>query len=425
MSMTGNRRIRHRPRGSVLAVLDVGTTKIACFIARVDEGDALRIIGVGHQSSIGLRAGTIVDMQSAAGAIGQAVNAAEQMCGETIREVLVNLSAGHVESHGVTIEVTIAGHQAGDLDLRRAMGHARGVERAGETELLHAIPTGFAIDGNRGIEDPRGMFGQALGVQLHAMTANIGAAKNLTTCIADNHLAVEGFCVSPYASGLSVLVEDEMELGATIVDMGGGTTEIAVFQDGVLTHCGCVPVGGAHVTSDVARGLTTTLAHAERIKTLYGGCVAVSTDDRELIDVPQVGEYGEDELAQANHLPRSFLVGIIQPRLEETFELVRQHLEASGYYHAAGRRVVLTGGASQLAGARELAQLVLDKQVRIGKPRRLSGQPEAVSGPAFATAIGLLAFAQHPVEDLSGFTLAPQAMPGFFGRLGAWLRENL
>ncbi len=425
MSINDNRRIRHRPRGSVIAVVDVGTTKIVCFIARVDEGDALRIIGVGHQSSVGLKSGTIVDMASAATAIGNAVNAAEQMCGETIREVLVNLSAGHAESHAVTIEVTIAGHQVGDLDLRRAMGHARGVERAAETELLHAVPTGFAIDGNCGIEDPRGMFGQALGVQLHAVTADVSALKNLTTCVANTHLGIEGFCVSPYASGLSVLVEDEKELGATIVDMGGGTTEIAVFQDGVLMHAGCVPVGGVHVTSDIARGLTTPLAHAERIKTLYGSCVATSTDERELIDVPQVGEYGDEEPAQANHLPRSFLVGIIQPRLEETFELVRQHLEASGHYHAAGRRVVLTGGGSQLAGVRDLAQLVLDKQIRIGKPRRLVGQPEAVSGPAFATAVGLLAFAQHPVEDLSGFTAVPQAMPGFLGRVGAWFRENL
>ena len=425
MAMNGTRRIRHRPRGSLVSVVDVGTTKIVCFIARVEEGDELRIIGVGHQSSLGLKAGTIVDMASATTAIGSAVNAAEQMCGETIREVLVNLSAGHVESHGATIEVVIAGHQVGDLDLRRAMGHARGVERTGETELLHAIPTGFSIDGNRGIEDPRGMFGQALGVQLHAVTANVGAIKNLTACIAGTHLAIDGFCVSSYASGLSALVDDEKELGATVIDMGGGTTEIAVFMDGVMVHCDCVPVGGAHVTSDVARGLTTPLADAERIKTLYGSCVATSTDDRALIDVPQVGEYGDGEPVQANHLPRSYLVGIIQPRLEETFELVRQHLEASGYYQAAGRRVVLTGGASQLGGVRDLAQLVLDKQVRIGKPKPFMGQPEAVSGPSFSTAVGLLAFAQHPVEDLSGFTAAPQAVPGLFGRVGTWLRENL
>jgi cell division protein FtsA len=425
MSTTASNRLRHRPRGSIIAVVDVGSTKVVCFIARVEDGNELRIIGVGHQSSLGLKAGAIVDMAAATAAIGAAVNAAEQMCGETIREVLVNLSAGHIESHGVTIEVTIAGHQVGDLDLRRALAHARGVERSGETELLHAIPTGYAIDGNRGIEDPRGMFGQALGVQLHAVTAGVGAVKNLTTCIADTHLGVEACCVSPYASGLSVLVDDEKQLGATIIDMGGGTTEIAVFLDGVLVHADCVGIGGSAVTSDVARGLTTPLAHAERIKTLYGSCTASSTDDRELIDVPQVGEYGEDEPVQANHLPRSYLVGIIQPRIEETFELVRARLEASGFYQAAGRRVVLTGGASQLSGVRELAQLVLDKQIRIGKPRRLLGQPEATSGPAFATAVGLLAFAQHPVEDLSGLTSLPQSSPGLFGRFGTWLRENL
>jgi cell division protein FtsA len=207
--------------------------------------------------------------------------------------------------------------------------------------------------------------------------------------------------------------------------MGGGTTEIGVFMDGVMVHADCIPIGGAHVTSDLAKGLTTPLNHAERIKTLHGSCMATSTDDRDLIDVPQIGEYGEDEPSQANHLPRSLLIGIIQPRLEETFEMVRSRLEASRYYQKAGRMVVLTGGASQLSGVRDLAQLVLDKQVRIGKPRRVMGQPEANAGPAFATAIGLLAFAQHPVEDLSGLTAAPQPMPGLMGRVGGWLRANL
>ena len=425
MAITSSRRIRHRPRGSIVTVVDVGSTKIVCFIARVEDGDELRIIGVGHQSSLGLKSGTIVDMAAARIAIGNAVNAAEQMCGETINDVLVNLSASHIESHGVTIEVTIAGHQVGDLDLRRALLHARGVERAGETELLHAIPTGYAIDGKRGIEDPRGMYGQALGVNLHAVTANVSAVKNLTTCFTNTHLNVEACCVSPYASGLSVLVDDDKELGATIIDMVGGTTEIGVFLDGVLVHAGCIPVGGAHVTSDIAEGLTTSLAHAERIKTLYGSCIATSTDDRDVIDVPQVGEYGEDEPIQANHLPRSLLVGIIQPRVEETFEYVRQHLDASGFYKVAGRRVILTGGASQLSGIRELAQLVLDKQIRIGRPKPLLGQPQAVCGAPLATAVGLLGFAQHPVEDLSGLTAGQQMTGGLFGRVGAWLRDNL
>jgi cell division protein FtsA len=339
--------------------------------------------------------------------------------------VLVNLATSHIESHGVTIEVTIAGHQVGDLDLRRALAHARSMERMGETELLHAIPTGYAIDGKRGIEDPRGMFGQALGVQLHAVTANVGAIKNLTTCIADTHLAVDRCCVSSYASGLSVLVDDEKQLGATIIDMGGGTTEIGVFLDGVLVHTDCVPVGGVHVTSDVARGLTTSLAHAERIKTLYGSCVATSTDDRELIDVPQIGEHGEDEPVQANHLPRSLLVCIIQPRLEETLELVRQHLEASGFYQVAGRRVVLTGGASQLPGARELAGLLLDKQIRIGRPLRVAGLAEATGGPAFSTCVGLLHFALSERAETPRQARALGSTPsGLFGRVGSWLKEN-
>ena len=210
--------------------------------------------------------------------------------------------------------------------------------------------------------------------------------------------------------------------------MGGGTTEIGVFLDGVLVHADCIPVGGVHVTSDLARGLTTPVTHAERIKTLYGSCVATSTDDRELIDVPQVGEYGEDEPVQANHLPRSLLVGIIQPRLEETFELVRQHLEISGFYQVAGRRVVLTGGGSQLTGLPDVARRILARNVRIGRPMGVSGLPTAAKGPAFSTAVGLMIYPQ--VADMethaagSGLLSSLGGNNSRFARVGQWLKES-
>jgi cell division protein FtsA len=229
--------------------------------------------------------------------------------------------------------------------------------------------------------------------------------------------------MSPFAAGLSCLVEDEMDLGVTLIDMGGGTTSISVFFDGKMVWTDSVPIGGSHVTSDIARGLTTPLAHAERLKTLYGSALPAPSDEREIIDVPQIGE---EDRAQAHHVPKSLLVGIIQPRLEEVFEFVRGRLDASGFAKLAGRRVVLTGGASQLPGMRELAQQVLDKQVRLGRPLRIGGLAESVGGPAFSAAAGLLAYAVQ--QHAEAPALAPLMEPsgsGWLGRMGNWLRDNL
>ena len=422
MGFNGFRKSRQKPRGSVIAALDVGTSKICCFIARIEDDGEIRVIGVSHQLSHGLRAGMVVDMEAAEAAICHAVHAAEQMAGETIRDVVVNISGNHAHSQSINVEVPIGGGSVTDADLHRALAQARTVESPGESELIHAIPVGYALDGNRGIRDPRGMFGQTLGLQLHAVTAGSSSLKNLTTCIARSHLNVEGLCLSPYASGLACLVDDETDLGCTVIDMGGGTTGIAVFLEGALVYADSLPIGGSHVTSDIARGLTTPIACAERIKTLYGSALAAATDERELIDVPQVGE---DEAVQANHVPRSLLVGIIQPRLEETFELVRSRLEASGFSRLVGRRVVLTGGASQLPHMRELAQLVLDKQVRLGRPIRIANLAESTGGPAFSTAAGLLAYAVQHLEDLSILGFPMDSSTGLWNRVGSWLRENL
>jgi cell division protein FtsA len=236
-------------------------------------------------------------------------------------------------------------------------------------------------------------------------------------------LSVAGFVVSPYAAGLATLVEDEMDLGVTLVDMGGGTTTIALFFGGNVIYTDLIPVGGIHVTNDIARGLSTPVAQAERLKTLYGHAMAAAAAEREMIDVPRVGEDQQENESQ--QVPRSILFGIIQPRLEETFELVRSRLETSGLAQVVGRRVVLTGGASQLPGLRDLAALVLDKQVRIGRPNRALGLAEATSGPAFATCAGLLTCA---VE--SNLATSRQPTPGtkhpssFMGRLGDWVREH-
>lgn len=409
-------------RGGMIAALDVGSTKVCCIIARVEDAGNIRVLGVGHQLASGVRAGAIVDMEGAETSIGAAVHAAEQLAGETVRDVVVNVSGGYPVSHTFNAEVSVPGQEVTDGDVRRAMAHARALQISPDSALVHAIPVGFALDGSRGIRDPKGMYGDRLGVQVHVITASAGAVRNLQTCVARCHLDIESMVVSPYASALACLVDDEMELGVACIDMGGGTTTMSVFFEGQMVWTDSLPVGGGHVTNDIARGLTTPVVHAERMKTLFGGAMASASDEREMIDVPQVGE---EERGAVSQVPKSMLVRIIQPRLEEIFELVRGHLEHSGFGKLAGRRVVLTGGASQLPGTRELAQLILDKQVRIGRPTRIGGLSDAHSGPAFATAAGLLTHAvRHPVElPVSAHEGAGSS--GLWGRVGLWLRENL
>ena len=409
-------------RSQVLAALDVGTTKVCCFIARADAEGHLRVIGIGHQLSRGMRTGAVVDMDATEASIRTAVDAAERMAGETVREVYVALGGARPQSQTVGVEVAIAGHEISDSDLRRVLEQGRPQEEAGDREVLHSLPVGFAIDGTNGIRDPRGMFGSRLGVNIHVVTVNSGPLRNLSLCVERGHLGVAQIASAPYASGLATLVEDEMRLGVTVIDMGGGTTTIAVFRDGEVIFTDAVALGGVHVTNDIARGFATPTVHAERMKTLFGSAIATPADARELIDVPLVGE---DEPEASHQVPRSALVGIIRPRLEEILELVRGRLEMSGMDRTAGRRVVLTGGASQMQGIRELAARVLDKQVRLGRPTRVAGLAEATGGPAFATCAGLLRLAMREgapaLDDLAH--LMPVG-PARFGRLGRWLRTN-
>ena len=408
----------------LIAALDVGTTKVCCFIARADGEGALRVVGIGHQVSGGLRCGAIVGMDAAEAAIRATVEVAEHMAGENIRRVIVNVSGGTPESRLIAYEVSIAGHEIGDADVRRILDPASLLRRQPPDHVvIHAIPVGYSIDGSRGVRDPRGMYGERLGVNMHVISALSGPLRNIETSVQRCHLGIEDKVVSAYASGLAVLVEDEIQLGVTCIDMGGGTTSIAVFFDGELVHTDSISVGGVHVTNDIARGLSTPLAQAERMKTLYGSALPSSSDDREIIKVPLVGE---DKEADASQVQRSMLVSIVRPRIEETLEMVRDRLKAAGFDKVAGRCVVLTGGASQLPGVRELAADIIDKQVRMARPKAIEGLAEATAGPAFATVTGLLHYAVNNMAEAPSAAYCPpekQAGRGF-ERLGQWLREN-
>jgi len=410
-----------KTRTGLIAALDVGSAKVCCLIAHALTDGAIRVVGVGHHASEGVRAGAIIDMNAAEGVILKAVTAAEELAGERIREVTINVSGGNLESRTHSAEAGIAGREISAADINRIIAQASAGERPADRELLHCLPVGYTVDTTRGVRDPRGMFADSLSASVHMITARAATLRNLGTCVQRCHLDIESAVAAPYASSLACLVADEIDLGVTLVDMGAGTTTIAVFYDGEIVHADSIPVGGQHVTSDIARGLSTSIAHAERMKTLFGSAIPSPTDERELIDVPLIGE---ENTNQQNHVPRSLLNGIIRPRLEETFELVRSHLEVAGVERMAGRRMVLTGGASQLQGVRELAALILEKQVRMGRPMRISGLAEATSGPAFATAAGLLRFAvEKQAGALDGADAVPTGPPWQLNRISQWLRE--
>ncbi len=415
------------PKGSVIAALDIGSTKIACFIARIrDDNGNIDLIGIGHQASQGIKSGTVVDLDSAEAAIRQAVHAAENMAadvtkGYPLREVIVNVPATHSQSRLMNMGVQILGAAVTENDIRRALAKAQDQIVGHDVELIHTIPTAYRIDGHDGIKEPRGLYGQHLDVDVHMVMGNVAPLRNMASCIQSSHLDITALCSSPYAAGLACLVEDEMDMGCTVVDMGGGTTSIAVFYGRELIFTDAIAVGGQHVTNDIARGLTTSLHAAERMKTLYGSAIATATDDKDLIDVPPLGE--EDSL-NPNHIPRSYLVSIIAPRIEETLELVRARLIDSGLGQIAGRRVVLTGGASQIPGLRELSQKYLEKQVRLGRPIRLQGLPDAVSGPAFSATAGLLHYVTERFNEMPAEIMATVESGSVWQRTKMWLREN-
>lgn len=421
-----------RPEREIIAALDIGSSKVCCFIAEVKNHGTIEVIGIGHQASRGVKSGTIIDIKAAETAVAHAVETAENMArdtlqGQPIKSVFVNVPGPHVTSRNLVTETKVAGHDVSDRDIKIARAEGYRIERPERDQLIHVIPRGYRLDHARGIQEPRGMVGETLGLDMTSVSALSTSLRNLSTIAAQNHLEVDGFCAGAYAAGLSSAVRDEMNLGCTVIDMGGGTTSLAVFHEGKLVFTAAVPVGGMHVTNDIARGLTTSIADAERIKTLFGSAQATIGDDLAVIDVPRVGE--EDQ-GQPNHVSRSILTGIIQPRIEETFELVRAKLVDSGVNALAGRRVILTGGAAGLPGLPELGQMILDKKIRLGRPQHVKGLAEATGGPSFSTAAGLLIYAAEHTNEMpithreNTFSFPMPFDSDVLKKVTHWLKEN-
>ncbi len=409
------------PRTGPFGVLDIGTTKIVCLIGRTESDGTLRVLGFGWHRGRGVRGGAITDLDEAERAIRACVGQAEDMADTRLRAVTVNLTCGQPESRLFNVQWPVGGRAVDDHDVRRVVHESRARAAEGGRETIHALPLTFSVDDMAGVADPRGLHCTTLNARLHIIDAASTALRSLGACIARCDLEIAELVAAPMAAGLSTLVADERELGTTVIDMGGGTTGMAVFAESQLLHTSQLPVGGVHVTNDLARILSTPVAHAERLKTLYGSVQSSPDDDREMLPVPLVGE----EEHQIAKVPRSMVVNVIRPRLEETFELVKERLDSSGLSRAAGMRVVLTGGACQLGGAREMAARILGRQVRLGRPQRLRGLPNSASGPAFATAAGLLAWASGEGRTMHDLDLAEERPAGFVRRVVNFLKERV
>ena len=403
-------------RTGLVAALDVGTSKVACVIGRADQG-TLKILGSALRESAGLKAGTVTSLDLAEESIRDCTAAAENHADARIQNVLISVNCGQPASVTARTAMNLEGALVSDDHLRALLQDGRAKCRLDGHEIIQSAPTAYVVDEARGVRDPSGMFCQRIGVAMHAVAVRPSPLANLKLAVERCHLNVVGTLFSAYAAGLSTLTDDEMQIGATVIDMGGGCTSIAVFQEGHLVYADVVPLGGQSVTQDISRMLSAPISAAERAKTLFGAALGDLAQGADVISVPQMGEQGEDT---ALRVPRSMLTRIIQARLEEIFTEVQQRLQASGYDVAAGRRAVLTGGACQLAGTRELAARILNKQVRIGRPQAFAGLAAANAGPDYAAAIGLLmAGAMMPPELINPELALPRSNEekGFWKRL--------
>ena len=409
-------------RPGLVAALDVGSSKIVCIIARAEAGN-LRVLGTSLRESAGLRSGNVVSLDLAEQSIRDCVAAAENHADARIQNVLISVNCGQPTSVTSRAVMALDGALVSDAHLRALLADGRSKCRLEGHDIIHSAPTSYVVDEARGVRDPSGMFCQRIGVAMHAVAVKPSPLANLRLAVERCHLNVVGSLFAPYASGIACLTDDEKQIGATVIDMGGGVTSIAVFLEGHMVYADVVPMGGFSVTTDLAQMLAAPLSAAERTKTLFGAAMGEAEAGADVVAVPQMGEEGEEAVLR---VPRSMLTRIIQARLEEIFNAVQTRLRASGYDVAAGRRAVLTGGACQLAGTRELAARILNKQVRIGRPGVFPGLAASAAGPDYATAIGILtAGATMPPEilnpDLANVPAAKEG-GGWLGRLtGRWL----
>jgi cell division protein FtsA len=417
----------------IVAALDVGTSKICCLIAKTSpapdwfegKGEAVQfeVLGFDHTRAEGLKAGMVAHLDSAEACIRSAVDAAERMAGVTVEDVHVSVTCGRLRSESFSASVALPSGAVREDDILRLLAGGRQYAARDKRSVLHALPTSYRIDENSGISEPQGMCGERLSVDLHAVTADEVAMRNIMLCVERCHLGVASLVAAPYASALSVITPDEAKFGVACIDFGAGTTTLSVFADGHFIHADGIALGGNAVTTDIARTLGAPLEHAERLKTLHGSAFATISDEREIITYPAVTGLPQPSL---NQITKAQLALIIRLRIEEILDLMRRRLAASGVAAEATQHLVLTGGGSQLTGIAELATNMFGRTARLGRPRSLSGLPAVAAAPDFASSIGLLLQWERGDDRLSG--RAEQRFlrtgTGYFARVGEWIRDN-
>jgi cell division protein FtsA len=419
----------------VIAAVDVGSVKTACLIAEWNPGkksvdldirNGLKVIGFGQTVSRGVKAGAITDVAEAERSIRVAVDTAERMAGTTVRSVHVNIAGGRPNTLVSSAALKIENGVVCQADVEAAVSLAVSKAVIGKRHVLHLLPVSYALDGVETLHAPVGMHGDVLKVDIAVVTMELAALNNLRMAVERSHLDLSGLALAPYAAAKSVLAVDEMELGTILFDMGGYTTHVAAFRQGKLVASAVLPIGGQHVTNDIAHGLSTTVVHAERLKTMFGNVLGSGHDERELLAVPLLGERGVDTVQK---VPRHVLTSIIVPRLDELFDYARKLLSEGHMADLAISRVVMTGGASQLHGVREFATSRLGLPVRIGLPNGFQGLPELAKSGGFSAVAGLLVAACEPNAAFEMPHEAKMAIDRsqltYARRVGKWLAEAL
>lgn len=432
-TMTARLRPAQAGRTTLVSVLDIGSTKICCVIARLTpraESKALRgrthvaeVIGFGYGPSSGIKSGVITDIEKAEQAVRTVVGMAERSAGVTVQSVVVNVTAGRLGSETFSASVDLGGTEVERTDIQRVLQAVNQRSVRAERSIVHALPIGFALDGQRGIKDPKGMLGESLGIDVAVISAETLAMRNIELVLHRCHLQIEALVATPYASGLSTLVDDEAQLGVACLDMGGATTTVSVFSEGQVVYADAIAIGGHHLTLDIARNLSVSVGDAERLKTMYGSVLPGQADERDMIPIVPVGSSADEAPGQ---IPRSHLTRILRPRIEEVLTAVRERMQATGMMDISGRRFVLTGGSSELTGLPEVARRILSRNVRNGRPMGIAGLPEMAKGAAFATVAGMLIYPQVCSQEYAEPRRVAKltGTDGYLARVGNWLRTS-
>ncbi len=395
--------------------LDVGTSKVVAIVGEASPEEAtVEVIGIGSNPSRGLKRGVVVNIESTVQSIQRAIEEAELMAGCEIRSVYAGIAGSHIRSlnsHGI---VAIRNSEVTPNDVERVIDAARAVAVPADQKVLHVLPQEFIIDQQEGIREPIGMSGVRLEAKVHLVTGAVSAAQNIVKCVRRCGLDVDELILQQLASSRAVLTEDERELGVCMADIGGGTTDIAVFIDGAIRHSAVIPIAGDQVTNDIAVALRTPTHHAEEIKIRYGCALTQLAGSEDSIEVPSVGD------RRARRLARQTLAEVIEPRYEELFGLIQAELKRAGYEEMMAAGIVLTGGSSRMEGAVELAEEVFHRQVRQGLPHNVTGLVDVVRNPVYATGVGLLLLGRDREQGGQGLARGEGGLWGVWEQMRNW-----